>query len=413
MQLLLFIPILLLLGWVAYTDYVMSVVLLAALLPTYLLRTSVGPIPTTLLELSILTVSVMGLLQPAVRQKWYQAARTVPWPIWLASVGWLLAATISAVISAEPRVSWGIWKSWIVTPMIFGWLVYAVADTVEVRQKVWRSLQWSGLAVAIVGISQLGSLSRITSVYDVPNSLALFLAPLLVAAIWQRQWWSSSVLLLATVATQSIGALIAVAVTLVIGHVVWRGNYKPARFIWKSGLVTGVIILMYLTWSGRITYILQPLTNGTPTSSSVRLQLWQASVDLLKQQPILGLGLGQFEPAYQVWVHQKFTRYEQGIDQVAPLPEFVFRDPHNWIFSMWLNVGLVGLLSWLFWHAYALGRGYQQRQNLATIDQATWLALVSLLVIGLVDTIYWKNDLAALQWLVIALSLRSFTNFQM
>src|SRR5690242_18799635 len=111
-----------LLGWLSYYYYPLAVMLVVGLLPTYLLRTQIAGIPTTLLELSVVAVTVGGLLNAQVKTQWRQAWATIPIIIRLATAGFVLAATISAYISVEPRVSWGIWKSWVITPLLFGWL---------------------------------------------------------------------------------------------------------------------------------------------------------------------------------------------------------------------------------------------------------------------------------------------------
>ncbi|MCA9389730.1 MAG: hypothetical protein KC585_03955, partial [Candidatus Magasanikbacteria bacterium] len=66
--------------------------------------------------------------------------------------------------------------------------------------------------------------------------------------------------------------------------------------------------------------------------------------------------------------------------------------PHNIILNFWVETGLAGLLAF-FWIVFAWLKK----------KEAMLLPLVALLIHGLVDVPYFKNDLAIVFFLVLAL----------
>lgn len=379
-------------GGLAMANYPAAVLLLAGLLPTYLLRIHLGPLPTTFFELSVATVALVGSTQPLVRQMWQRSWRTLP-----AAAKWWISLFLLAVIISLPRGdvhALGISKGWVLFPLLFAWLVHGVVrDDERHRRSVIAVLVFSGFSMAVVGLAQMRlSLLRIHGVYDVPNSLALFLVPLVPLALSLRTFpalVAALGMIAAVIATQSVGGAGALVVSLGIFYLL--SNKKDVQI--KLGLIVLsclVIATAYLGVSGRVSYFL----HSPATSFTVRQQLWSISWQLMRQHPWRGIGLGRFESEYQRVLHERFFAYEQAkTSTMGPIREFVFRDPHNWILSFWLHTGLLGLLSFTALNALALWHG---RKNTALCA-----ALVSLLVFGLVDTIYWKNDLAALHWLLV------------
>jgi len=379
----------------AFARYDSAATLLAALLPSYLLRVAVFGVPSTFLELATWAALFAGLSHASVRQQWRARWNALP-RIFKLSVGLFIASALYAAWVNLPadtvaralaiRHSLGVFKGWIITPLIWGWVV----SSSRFRSSA-MPLLLSGTAVSIVGLFQVFYLPRIQSIYDVPNSLALFIVPLIILALWSPGVFSKLsgiIMFVALLGTRSVGGMLALFTTFLAGRWLYNTPHPtpllskeraPAVFL----VFAAFLIIIFL--SPRLSYF---FANPLPTSLQVRLQLWQASVQLITEHPAFGIGLGRFEPSYQHVVHGWFAEQRPGT-----LPEFVFRDPHNWILSFWLNTGLVGLISFVILNGATLWYG---RTRPAYI-----LALVSLLIFGLVDTVYWKNDLAALYWLLL------------
>ena len=203
---------------------------------------------------------------------------------------------------------------------------------------------------------------------------------------------------LALLATQSAAGIASVLVVASFA--------LPRRIRFGLPIIVGLwaASCVFLLISGRLSYLASPVISGEPNSISVRLQLWDIAWDLAQAHPVLGIGLGTFEPAYQNKLHERFAAGSlpsQAYSPPTPLAEFVYRDPHNWILSFWLNMGIIGLISFTFLHVWIL------RPWLHIHYSAPFAALAVLLLFGLVDTIYWKNDLSALHWVLLAQAIQS------
>jgi O-antigen ligase len=119
------------------------------------------------------------------------------------------------------------------------------------------------------------------------------------------------------------------------------------------------------------------------------VDLWLSSLAMLRDHPLLGVGLDNFSYLYQ----QIYIR-EGG------MAEPNLSHPHNWLLNFWLELGLLGLISFLL---------FQGRFWRLALRQRGWLiagaagAMADTLVHGLIDQSYFLVDLAFLFWLTLLL----------
>ena len=119
--------------------------------------------------------------------------------------------------------------------------------------------------------------------------------------------------------------------------------------------------------------------------------IWHSAEKILESNWFLGIGAGNFQKEYLAY--QKYF---------PPYLEWAVPHPHNVYLAFWLYGGIFGLLGFLslvyFWF-YCLSKS-QKNPNLKLIG----LGIMGyILVHGLVDTTYFKNDLAVIFWLLFAL----------
>jgi len=279
---------------------------------------------------------------------------------------------------------------------------------------VWRIADaWmlGGLAIALVGVYQWAfgqnlitaeGVWRVRGFYGSPNNLALYLGRLLPVAIaiaaWGRRggrrWFyglTALVMAVALVLTYSRGAwLLGVPVSLLF-LMALRGR---RAFVLALGvLLLAAVVLLLVVGPGRLTSLLDT-TGGT---TFFRLQLWQSSWSMVRDHPVLGVGLDNFLYEYR-------TRY------VLPSAweEFNLSHPHNLVLDFWLRLGLPGLavLAWLLVAFFR--RGWQAACRLAGGDRR-WLVLglmagmVDFVAHGLVDNAFFLVDLGFAFMLMAAL----------
>ena len=93
----------------------------------------------------------------------------------------------------------------------------------------------------------------------------------------------------------------------------------------------------------------------------------------------------------------------------TPYLEWAVPQPHNIFLAFWLQAGIVGIIGFI----YMIIMLYS-RVSIKNYAELHWLAvsfLTYFLIHGLVDTIYWKNDLALIFWLFAGIAvIFSFSN---
>jgi O-antigen ligase len=136
--------------------------------------------------------------------------------------------------------------------------------------------------------------------------------------------------------------------------------------------------------------VLPERLNPLRQTGGFRVDLWVSSLQMILDHPLLGVGLDNFPYLYQ----QVYLR-----EGAAAEPNL--SHPHNWILHMWLQLGLLGLVAfiWLVARAWKLA----QRSRTSWLIAGALGATADLLVHGFIDNSYFLVDLAFLFWLALAL----------
>ncbi len=372
----------------------------------------------------VLVVATVGCLWLALRRHSWRGLAwptlRAAWPEWLSLVGWLLAGTLG-VVAAAPAGRGDALRSWrwlIVEPLVFYGLARWLAHDRRWRtQLVWAWLG-AGVAVAAVGLLQVGGLDlrpiiadrpcfsdavvvtegvrRATSIYCHPNNLGLALGrvwPVLaalglgVATTWRR--WRWPLLALAAlagaglVASFSKGALLGAGAALLV--LAWRLRQR-----WLGALLALGVAALLVVGLGAGIERLNPLGG----SSGARLELWHSATLMLRDHPVLGVGLDQFLRLRTA----PGSRYISAA--AAASSERNAAHPHNLILDILLQTGWLGLAALTAAVVGALGAARRARGPLAAGLVA---ALAAALVHGLVDNVYFVSDLALSFWLILLL----------
>jgi putative inorganic carbon (HCO3(-)) transporter len=279
---------------------------------------------------------------------------------------------------------------------------------------VWRVADaWvlGGALIALVGLFQwfLGynlitaeGVWRVRGFYGSPNNLALYLGkvfPLTVALVaWgrkgRRRWFyglAAMLIAMAIFLTYSRGAwLVGVPVSLLF-LAAMRGRRTLVVAI--GGLVLAGVVLLLLVGTGRLTSLLDTAEGTT----FFRLQLWESSWAMIRDHPVLGVGLDNFLYHYR-------SQY------VLPTAweEFNLSHPHNLVFDFWLRLGVPGLVVLIWLLVSFFRRGIRTYCLLPSGDErllalGLMAGMVNLLAHGLVDNAFFLVDLAFTFMLMLAL----------
>jgi O-antigen ligase len=380
--------------------------LTCALTPWYIVRWHYGPLPTTLLETAILATLVVFVIE-----SW--RARLLPeWrtPLTIPAAVLVIAGAISVVIAPDHRAALGLFRAYFLEPVAF---FYAL--TFSVRTWAAAQLVLIGLGIAAISVCLPNTFVILQAirhhtlnlagappvlVYQTPNALALFVIPLIAvgAAIAaysrdSRERWASVVFLLiavpGTLLTFSRGGYVAL---LVIG-VLLALTHRSRIWLVPALAIIAVAFSRIPAVASRIAHQLNPTDPNN--SLDQRVRLWKSTLALLHDHPVFGTGLSSFGQAINPY---------RGISGYTD--ELIY--PHNIVLNFWVETGLLGLaaFAWLFIAATRMAwtgwRAAQPQWN--PFQLGLLLALAGILVHGLVDVPYFKNDLALEFWVLLALS---------
>ena len=232
---------------------------------------------------------------------------------------------------------------------------------------------------------------RIRGVYGSPNNLSLFLGrivPVLLAvAVFgtgRRQLLyglASLPVMVCLFLTYSRGAWLLglPAAILFLGAVKGRRALGAAL----AAVVAGILALLPLAGLERLTSLFD-FQGGTTFR---RLKLWEATVHMIRDHPLFGVGLDNF--LYQ------YPRYM--LPEAWQEPDL--SHPHNLIFDWWTRLGVLGVVALLWLEVAFFKVGWRLHRQLREADLrllalGLMASMVDFLAHGLVDHSFFLVDLA-------------------
>lgn len=401
-------------GVITMRNRVNALAVLMGCLPLYLVRFSIGPIPSTLLEGMIIVLFIVWVIEKKgirgvvrfLRATVADASRAEA-VLYLFLYLFVLASTVSVAFSPAPRAALGVWRAYILEPALF-FMVFL--NTITTRAQLWRVLSASiisGTLIALVAVYQKLTgwniptpwiaERRVTSIYPYPNAVGLYLAPIVWFALGRcknflsdKKFVSAGVagtgallMVVAILCSQTEAAIVALAITAVGVGLLWS---KKTR-IGVVG-VAAVCAFIFLSFPR----IAEPVTEKLllrDWSGSVRIVTWKETIEMLKDSPVFGAGLAGYAQA--MVPHHTATHLE------------IFLYPHNIFLNFWSETGAVGLVTFLLLCAtvfVVLYEGARQSRE-RILAYMVGAGLVTILIHGLVDVPYFKNDLAVQFWFLV------------
>jgi O-antigen ligase len=379
--------------------------LTCALGPAYVIRWHVGPLPTTLLEVSILaTVAVFAVELFRDRHPFqWRSPFTVP------AAAFLVAGAIAVAVSPEHVAGLGLYRAYLLEPVAFFLVLGHVVTSPSRARLLLAGLALGGSVAGIAnGFVVLDAARHHTLnlalpppvvIYNTPNATALYLVPLIgIAAslfLYDRDRWVRPItgIFLAVSAgavflSLSRGGYLALAAMALILAIVnrYRWYFLPAV------VVVGLAISRVPAIATRLEH---EFNLSDPQNTFVsRVNLWQATLRMLQDHPIFGSGLFGFAKGIQPY---RGGVYEENLIY-----------PHNILLNMWTETGLLGVIGflWLLVQAFRVSwRGWTSGPaGWRAIQLGIVLAMVAIIVHGLVDVPYFKNDLALEFWTFLGLA---------
>jgi putative inorganic carbon (hco3(-)) transporter len=378
-----------------------------ATLPTYYFPREFGGLAVSLPETALLLTAVAGGARWLVHRD--VALRATPFDPW---VGLLLGAALLSLLPTEYlKLSVRSLRTLILEPVLFYYLVVALCPSLAAMRPLLASFLAGAAAIAVLAIAQaitnlntvqVEGVRRTLGLYPSPNQLALYLGyalPFAAAlALWapaRRRWFAAlaAVLGLALALTFSIGGWLgAGASALLLAALLGR---RALALTAAAGLAVGTSGLMLASRLG-----VERVLSGT--TAAFRLQIWTSALAMLRDHPLLGIGLDNFLYRYQLQYILPAAWAEPNISH-----------PHNWALQFWLELGILGLLAVLGLLVQFARLAIRDLRAAGGLDRAmlagAFASVAGTLVHGSLDNSYFLVDLAILfwwQWAIVATAAR-------
>lgn len=410
------------------------------LIPFYFFRFSIFGLPTNIFEMAVFLafLSMFHVLRST-------KIRPLTGSVWLYL--FLLIAFTAVFFAPDKIKALGIFKGWFLVPIVLYWCVINIDElcpSSNVRRLVIMPLAMSVLVVSIWAILQRFGLitalfyqggdasfkpyldaGRVFGPFESPNYLAMFLVPAIFLSLPITDLTKSRLAkimigllflipVVAVILSGSRGGLAALAGGAIIYFIIGampasrqacRELLNASRFLRKIRarriIVASVIFIALLIANLVYFSYMNGKLNQPATPDYWRAKIYHYSVEMIWQHPVKGIGLGNFKSAIA-----ETSRTDQPFS-VFGLP-FALH-PHNLYLAFWLNLGILGLVIFLIiiiqFYNQILSHPKQSAGSGDSLQAALLAAMSAILVHGLFDTTYFKNDLAVIFWLVIGLSI--------
>ena len=242
---------------------------------------------------------------------------------------------------------------------------------------------------------------RVYSFFDNPNTFAevlILLLPLVLALILCSRHLISRLIACGIFAvgvaalgmTYSRASWVGIACAMVVMVFLWRPKLIPAFVLLCC---VAIPFLPSTIWNRILT-----IANPADSSTSSRIPLYQAALEVIRNRPITGAGLGT--AATQRYIAD-YNLYHA---------EAPFVHSHNFYLEVWIQAGLlgvVGFVSSMLWNIKRTAHAVRHCESSAarTIACAAASAMCGSMVCGLADYLWNYPRVMCIFWFVFAMAL--------
>ncbi len=378
------------------------------LIPSYLIRFSILGIPTNILEILIYLTFISWILekQKVSWNRLFQEYKIYIFSVLLIFLGLIL----STLINKNYQGGFGIIKGWFFDPLLFSFiLIHKIKDLKDI-ENILKTFYFSAFVVSLVAIEYFfyGHLSydgRLSAFWSSPNYLAMFLAPAIFIGIYilksnKQKTKSKNITMIFSLAivafiiylTHSYSTWISIFLGLLIIELITK------KINTKNIIIFSLVISLFLLAQINNPKIKEVFSERSSLNS--RITIWKSSALMIKNNFFLGIGPGNFQ--------NKYLEYQK---YFPPYLEWAVPQPHNMFLAFWLQSGIIGLSGFIllifFWLKKTIWITRNNQKN--SIISAVSLGIIAYILLhGIFDTTYWKNDLSLIFWIIFFLNQKKY-----
>lgn len=419
-------------------------------LPTYLIRFSIFGLPATLLEAMILITFAVWFVSrflPYFKNLIQKKVTRIPYPFAWEIMALIIVAFISAWTAGFSNSTLGVFKAYFFEPII----LFILTINIYKERKDWTKITWA-LLVSVLTITLLAiyqkisgqfifnefwaneATRRVVSWFGYPNAIGLYLAPLLLVFLgWFFYLPNRTTLykslqklliiftiigsLLAIYFARSEGALIGLVIGLLVFGLLSGRKQRIATIIIALIVASGIFL------SPPTKNLLIKKLSLNDLSGQIRKQQWKETFLALQGTKILtGAGLNNYQKTIKP-VHQEgiffnsdnLPNFDSQVYGSSTLrakywqPVEIYLYPHNIILNFWSELGLLGalifiwiILKYLYLALKLIVTYDREKKREKYLALGLFSAMIVIVVHGLVDVPYFKNDLSAMFWILLS-----------
>lgn len=357
--------------------------------------------------------------------------------------------------------AFGIWKAYFFEPALLYVLIINVFQDKDGCKKIGLALAGGALLVALYAVFQkftgfgienplwqAEATRRVVSFFGYPNAVGLYLAPLVpilaaflfipsntersplekkieyplsgekISVLGISRAFLGFIIILSLAAiffAHSEGAIVGLAAALVVCGCL--GNKKTRLAVFALAIVAVIAVCVI---PNGLKVVEQKMTLKD-FSGQVRRYQWKETLIMLNQGRFFqGVGLDNYQKTIAPY-HQEGFFYDDGTDPLFHQhtvesvdyraktwrPVEIYLYPHNIFLNFWSELGLAGMLLFIWimlkFSIINLQLSIKDKKN-KYLYFGLLGAMIVIIVHGLVDVPYFKNDLSCIFWVLIALS---------
>lgn len=408
----------------------MIYILLFWVAPLYVWRFSIGGLPTNFLMLASFGVIFVGLFQLALNKQLLEFSnyiKSIP-KLLLFAIGLVgLASIVSLLVFGLTTEKLGQWMVLYAQPICIFFLLsfYSQANPIIIRRirsamfafvffagllAIWQYLTLDMLPAAWQGNSV--EPKRAIAFFAHPNAFALFMTPILAwlipdtvkhfGRVWEvfvgrDSWWQhraeiiQNKLVVLAWLVGAVGLFLSLSRGAWIGLIAAAGVYallSANKKVLISFALSGVVMIGVVFSVPNLRWrVLLPFHGEK--SSIARLSLWSTGSKMIADSPILGKGVAGFSNNWDQY------NTDPNLDH--------YNFPHNIFLNFWVDLGLFGMVGFILLILWGIWQGIKHRKQPMALSLL--LFVVALVLHGLIDIPYLKNDLALVFWMILAVSV--------
>jgi len=435
-----------------------AIYLILIFLASYQIRFDFLGLPITVLEIMILSAFSVWLIKNYKQIKNNLKSKITKttnvkknrYPFDVEIILLLFVSYLAVGIAGFNNDALGLWKAYFFEAVLFFVLFFNVFRKKKLTG-IFYSLSLGAFLVSLIAIYQKATgqfifnpfwadadTRRVTGVFSYPNALGLYLGPIASLLFFQIiekiknqkskikkfefcklsfLFLSFVVSILAIYFAKSEAALLAVIISI----------FSVSFFINKKTAITLLVLAILslgivFSQANLRSYALEKI-QLKDLSGEIRKQQWRETWQMMTSSPqlfIFGTGLSAYQKNISPY-HQEGIFFNDNQDPEFQLkldiwderykadhwqPVEIYMYPHNFFLNFWTELGLLGLFlfSWLtLKFFYITIKLYRKGSENKFILLGLFSAMFVIMIHGLVDVPYLKNDLAILFWLLFGI----------